>query len=431
MTVSIITIGDEILIGQIIDTNSAWMGERLNEIGASVETIYSVKDTKEGIVDALRAALQKTDVVLLTGGLGPTKDDITKKTIAEFLGTPMVFSEETWERIQALFKRIGRRHTTPAHKEQCYMPAAATLLLNKRGTAPGMWFGNEGKVIVSMPGVPAEMKYLMEYEVLPKLQKTFSGKPISHRTILTVGEGESRIAVKIEAIENNLPNHIKLAYLPGLGRVRLRLTASGKTKEQLEQDLEEQVQAIQQTIPELIYGYERESLESAIGQLLKTRGMTVGTAESCTGGLLGHQISSVSGASGYFEGSIVAYSYRLKETLLGVQPDTLLKSGAVSEETVVEMVKGAIAALGTDIAISISGIAGPTGGTPDKPVGTIWLAIADKERAETLKLQLGKDRQRNVQYTCVAGLNMIRQFLLKYYPLENVNEGLIQREKSV
>ena len=181
----------------------------------------------------------------------------------------------------------------------------------------------------------------------------------------------------------------------------------------------------------LIYGYERESLESAIGQLLKTRGMTVGTAESCTGGLLGHQISSVSGASGYFEGSIVAYSYRLKETLLGVQPDTLLKSGAVSEETVVEMVKGAIAALGTDIAISISGIAGPTGGTPDKPVGTIWLAIADKERAETLKLQLGKDRQRNVQYTCVAGLNMIRQFLLKYYPLENVNEGLIQREKSV
>ena len=431
MTVSIITIGDEILIGQIIDTNSAWMGERLNEIGASVETIYSVKDTKEGIVDALRAALQKTDVVLLTGGLGPTKDDITKKTIAEFLGTPMVFSEETWERIQALFKRIGRRHTTPAHKEQCYMPAAATLLLNKRGTAPGMWFENEGKVIVSMPGVPAEMKYLMEYEVLPKLQKTFSGKPISHRTILTVGEGESRIAVKIEAIENNLPNHIKLAYLPGLGRVRLRLTASGKTKEQLEQDLEEQVQAIQQTIPELIYGYERESLESAIGQLLKTRGMTVGTAESCTGGLLGHQISSVSGASGYFEGSIVAYSYRLKETLLGVQPDTLLKSGAVSEETVVEMVKGAIAALGTDIAISISGIAGPTGGTPDKPVGTIWLAIADKERAETLKLQLGKDRQRNVQYTCVAGLNMIRQFLLKYYPLENVNEGLIQREKSV
>ncbi len=431
MTVSIITIGDEILIGQIIDTNSAWMGERLNEIGASVETIYSVKDTKEGIVDALRAALQKTDVVLLTGGLGPTKDDITKKTIAEFLGTPMVFSEETWERIQALFKRIGRRHTTPAHKEQCYMPAAATLLLNKRGTAPGMWFENEGKVIVSMPGVPAEMKYLMEYEVLPKLQKTFSGKPISHRTILTVGEGESRIAVKIEAIENNLPNHIKLAYLPGLGRVRLRLTASGKTKEQLEHDLEEQVQAIQQTIPELIYGYERESLESAIGQLLKTRGMTVGTAESCTGGLLGHQISSVSGASGYFEGSIVAYSYRLKETLLGVQPDTLLKSGAVSEETVVEMVKGAIAALGTDIAISISGIAGPTGGTPDKPVGTIWLAIADKERAETLKLQLGKDRQRNVQYTCVAGLNMIRQFLLKYYPLENVNEGLIQREKSV
>jgi len=430
MTVSIITIGDEILIGQIIDTNSAWMGERLNEIGATIETIYSVSDTMEGIVDALKVALQKTDVVLLTGGLGPTKDDITKKTIAEYLGTPMEFHEETWERIQALFKRFGR-NTTPAHKEQCYMPASATMLLNKRGTAPGMWFEKDGKIIVSMPGVPAEMKYLMEYEVLPKLQQTFPGKPISHRTILTVGEGESRIAAKIATIENNLPSHIKLAYLPGLGRVRLRLTASGKTNEQLEQDLEKQVQAIQQVIPELIYGYEREPLESAIGQLLKARGMTVGTAESCTGGLLGHQISSVSGASSYFEGSIVAYSYRLKETILGVRPDTLLQCGAVSEETVLEMAKGATAALGTDIAISISGIAGPTGGTPDKPVGTIWLAIADKERTETLKLQLGKDRHRNVQYTCVAGLNLIRQFLLKYYPLANANEGLIQQEKSV
>ncbi len=430
MTVSIITIGDEILIGQIIDTNSAWMGERLNEIGASIETIYSVSDTKEGIVDALKVALQKTDVVLLTGGLGPTKDDITKKTIAEFLDTPMEFHEETWERIQTLFKRFGR-NTTPAHREQCYMPASATMLLNKRGTAPGMWFEKNGKIIVSMPGVPAEMKYLMAYEVLPKLQQTFPGKPIFHRTILTVGEGESRIAAKIATIESNLPSHIKLAYLPGLGRVRLRLTASGKTNEQLEQDLEAQVQAIQQILPELIYGYEKEPLESAIGHLLKARGLTVGTAESCTGGLLGHQISSVSGASSYFEGSIVAYSYRLKEILLGVLPDTLLQCGAVSEETVLEMAKGAIAALGTDIAISISGIAGPTGGTTDKPVGTIWLAIADKEQTETLKLQLGKDRQRNVQYTCVAGLNLIRQFLLKYYPLENVNEGLIQQEKSV
>lgn len=414
MKVSIITIGDEILIGQIIDTNSAWMGAQLNEIGAAVDTIYSVKDTQEGIIDALHAAMEKTEVILLTGGLGPTKDDITKKTIADYLGTEMVFHEETWNRIQALFKRLGR-DPVAAHRQQCYMPAAATLLLNKRGTAPGMWFEQKGKVIVSMPGVPHEMKYLMTNEVLPKLHQTFSGEPIAHRTILTVGEGESRIASRIEPIERKLPAYIKLAFLPGLGKVRLRLTATGKTKAILEQELEEQVEAIRGVIPELIYGYEKETLESVIGQLLKDKGMTVGTAESCTGGLLAHQISSVPGASAYFEGSIVAYSYRLKRELLGVKAETLTTYGAVSGETVREMAEGAILALGTNIAVSISGIAGPTGGTVDKPVGTVWLAIADKVRTETLKLQLGKDRERNVAYTCVAGLNLIRRFLLKYY----------------
>lgn len=430
MTVSIITIGDEILIGQIIDTNSAWMAEHLNEIGASIDNIYSVSDTKEGIVDALSSAMDKTDVLLLTGGLGPTKDDITKKTIADFLDSKMVFHEETWERIQELFKRFGR-NPVPAHREQCFMPEAATLLLNKRGTAPGMWFEKEGKVIVSMPGVPHEMKYLMEFEVLPKLLQTFSGTPIAHRTILTVGEGESRIAARIEPIANTLPSHFKLAFLPGFGKVRLRLTAIGKTNELLANELEEQVHAIQQLIPELIYGYEKESLESAVGKLLKERNMTIGTAESCTGGLLGHQISSVSGASAYYEGSVVAYSYRLKETLLGVHPTTLVEQGAVSEQTVLEMAKGAIDTLGTNIAVSISGIAGPTGGTPDKPVGTIWLAISDKKNTKTLKLQLGKDRQRNVEYTCVAGLNLIRQFLLKYYPVQKVNDGLRDQQRAV
>jgi len=417
MKVSIITIGDEILIGQTIDTNSAWMGEQLNAIGAAVDAIYSVQDTKEGILHALQIAMEKTEVILLTGGLGPTKDDITKKTLADYLGTEMVFHEETWERIQALFKRFGRS-PVPAHREQCYMPASATLLLNKRGTAPGMWFEQDGKVLVSMPGVPHEMKYLMEKEVLPKLRQTFSGEPIAHRTILTVGEGESRIAARIESIESKLPEHIKLAFLPGFGKVKLRLTATGKMDAILEQELEEQVQAIRTLIPEFIYGYEKETLESTIGQLLKERSMTVGTAESCTGGLLAHQISSVSGASSYFQGSMVAYSNRLKQQLLGVQATTLAEHGAVSEATVQEMAQGAVRALGTDIAVSISGIAGPTGGTPDKPVGTIWLAIADKDRTETLKLQLGKDRQRNVEYTCVAGLNLIRQFMLKYYSVD-------------
>ncbi len=417
MTVSIITIGDEILIGQIIDTNSAWMAQELNGIGASIQSIYSVSDTKEGIIDALQQALTQTDVILLTGGLGPTKDDITKKTIAEFLDTDMVFHEETWERMQGLFKRF-KRAPLPAHKEQCYMPAAATVLLNKKGTAPGMWFEKNGKVIVSMPGVPHEMKYLMEYEVLPKLIQTFQGKPLVHRTILTVGEGESRIANRIEAVANELPSYIKLAFLPGLGKVRLRLSATGDDLARLERELDQHVRSIEEIIPEFIYGYGKSTLESTIGQMLRERQLTVGTAESCTGGLLAHQISSVPGASGYFEGSIVAYSYDLKKKLLGVKAETLLNHGAVSEETVIEMAQGALQTLGTDIAVSISGIAGPGGGTPDKPVGTVWLAIASKEHTKTLKLQLGKDRQRNIDYTCVTGLNMIRLFINKHYPME-------------
>ena len=416
MTISIITIGDEILIGQIIDTNSAWMAQQLNGVGASIEKIYSVSDTKEGIVTALEQALAQTDVVLMTGGLGPTKDDITKKTIAEFLDTHMVFHEETWERIQGLFKRL-KRTPLPAHREQCNMPASATILLNKKGTAPGMWFEKDGKVIVSMPGVPHEMKYLMEYEVLPKLIQTFQGKPIVHRTILTVGEGESRIANKIEAVAKELPAHIKLAFLPGFGKVRLRLSAMGEDAAQLESELDQHVRSIEQIIPNLIYGYGTNTLERAVGQMLRDRQLTVGTAESCTGGLLGHQISSVPGASNYFEGSIVSYSYHLKKKLLGVKSETLTAYGAVSEETVIEMAKGALQALGTDIVVSISGIAGPSGGTPDKPVGTIWLAIASQEYIKTLKLQLGKDRQRNIEYTCVAGLNMIRLFINKHYPI--------------
>ena len=417
MTISIITIGDEILIGQIIDTNSAWMAQELNGVGASIQAIYSVSDTREGIIDALKQAITQTDVVLLTGGLGPTKDDITKKTIAEYLDTGMVFHEETWERIQGLFNRL-KRTPLPAHRDQCYMPEAATVLLNKKGTAPGMWFEKDGKVIVSMPGVPHEMKYLMEYEVLPKLIQTFQGKPIVHKTILTVGEGESRIANRIEAVAKGLPEYIKLAFLPGLGKVRLRLSATGEDAVQLERELDQHVRSIEQIIPEFIYGYGDNTLESAIGQMLRDRQLTVGTAESCTGGLLAHQISSVPGASGYFEGSIVAYSYDLKKKLLGVQSDTLIDHGAVSEKTVIEMAQGALLTLGADITVSISGIAGPGGGTIDKPVGTVWLAIASKEHTKTLKLQLGKDRQRNIDYTCVAGLNMIRLFINKHYPIE-------------
>lgn len=417
MNVNIVTIGDEILIGQIIDTNSAWMGQQLNLIGAKVSAIHSVSDTKEGIINALETGLKQADVILLTGGLGPTKDDITKKTIAAYLGTSMVFHEPTWKRIQGMFKRWGRS-TTPAHQEQCFMPANAQILFNKAGTAPGMWFEVAGKIVVSMPGVPYEMKYLMEFEVLPKLVEHFPGKPIAHRTILTVGEGESRIAAKLEAIENSLPDFVKLAYLPNLGNVRLRLSAIAENGEDIETILTEKATAIEAAIPELIYGYGTETLEEAVGKLLIKRGLTLATAESCTGGFLAHKITKVPGCSTYFKGSVIAYANEIKHKQLGVKQGTLAQYGAVSEETVKEMVVGVLKAIETNIGISISGIAGPGGGSPDKPVGTIWLAIGNKDHIETRKLQIGKDRLRNIQYTAIQGLNMIRQFVHKYYPMK-------------
>ena len=415
MTVNIITIGDEILIGQVIDTNSAWLGQQLNLVGAKVSEIHTVGDSYKTITEAIESSLKKADVVLLTGGLGPTKDDITKKAIADYFGTDMIFHEPTWERIKVIFQRWGRS-TTPAHRAQCFMPSNATLLLNKMGTAPGMWFEKEGKIIISLPGVPFEMKYLMEFEVIPKLIAHFPGKPIEHRTILTVGEGESRIAARIEAFEKKLPNNISLAYLPNLGSVRLRLTAISENGESIAQVLDEKVEELKKIIPELIYGYETETLEEVVGKMLKNRGLTISTAESCTGGYLSHLITTIPGSSVYFIGGIIAYAYEVKQNQLGVKKQTLEKYGAVSEETVSEMVVGVIKVLNTDIGISISGIAGPGGGMLGKPVGTVWFAIGNKEQKETLKVQLGKDRLRNIQYTAVLALNLIRVFIKKHYP---------------
>ena len=414
MTVHLLTIGDEILIGQTIDTNSAWMGQQLNLIGARVERIVSLSDEAEEITDGLRHSLQRADVVLLTGGLGPTKDDITKKTIADFLGTGMSFHEESWERIRRYFEKLGRT-TTPAHREQCYMPDSATVLTNKMGTAPGMWFEHEGKVIVSMPGVPYEMKYLMEAEVIPRLQQKFPGEAIAHRTILTVGEGESRIAARLESFEEQLPPHLKLAYLPNLGQVRLRLTGRGANAALLDQELDTARDALVELIPELIFGYDLDILEGNLGNLLRERGLSFATAESCSGGLIASQITSVPGASKYFVGSVVAYANAVKVNTLGVSEKTLRQYGAVSEQTVREMVAGVRTALHADVAVAISGIAGPGGGTPNKPVGTIWLAVGNEERTVTRLLTLGRDRKRNLRYAASQALNLVRTFLLEMY----------------
>lgn len=411
MKVELITIGDEILIGQIVDTNSAWMAQQLNLIGASINRITSISDGLSDIQSTLSLALKDADAVLITGGLGPTKDDVTKKALADFLEDELVFDDATYQRILRFFERLNRK-TTEAHRLQCYMPSKANLLLNKMGTAPGMWFEHNGKIIVSMPGVPYEMKYLMEHEVLPKLKAFLPSKPIAHRTILTAGEGESRIAARIENIEDSLPDFIKLAFLPNLGQVRLRLSGSHKNETLLNKTLDEQAQKIKDTIPELIFGTDDQKLEEVIGNILKDQGKTLCTAESCTGGYLAHLITAIPGASSYFQGSIIAYDNKVKQQQLGVQTATLEAHGAVSEETVKQMVKGANELLNTDISIAISGIAGPGGGTPDKPVGTIWLAVGDNQRVWTRKLHAGKDRITNIKYASSHALNFIRQFLL-------------------
>ena len=410
MKVHILTIGDEILIGQIIDTNSAWIGQQLNLQGAEVTEITSVSDTRESILAGLQGAESNADVILITGGLGPTKDDITKKVMAEYFGTGMVFHDETRERISRMFAKWGRS-TTEAHRRQCMMPQNAEILVNRMGTAPGMLFRENGKIFVSMPGVPREMKYLMEAEVLPRLKAEFPGVPIAHRTVLTVGEGESRIAERIRDFEEKLPAQIKLAYLPGLGAVRLRLTGRGGDAAELDTLLDMKKTELSELLSELIFGYEKETLEEKIGETLRERGLMLTTAESCTGGHIAHRITTVPGASAYFAGGIVSYSNELKMNLLKVKKSTLEQYGAVSEETVGEMAAGALQITGADIAVAISGIMGPDGGTETKPVGTVWLAVADASRTLTEKLTIGKNRITNIEYASVRALNLVRRFL--------------------
>ncbi len=411
MKIHIITIGDEILIGQIVDTNSAWMASQLNQIGARVAYIHSISDEASAIQQTLNEALEQADAVLLTGGLGPTKDDLTKNALADYFGVELVFHQATSDWIMALFERIGRPMKAETLRDQCMMPANAVVLPNKMGTAPGMWFESKGKVVVSMPGVPSEMKYLMSKEVLPKLKAHFGGKPILHRTILTVGEGETVIAKRVEAIEDNLPPHVKLAYLPAIGQVRLRLTGIDDDAAALEKILDEQAAAISDCLADIVYGYGDTNLEAAIGQMLLAKGLSLGAAESCTGGHFSHSITSIPGSSAYFKGAVVAYDNAVKMSLLGVRAETLEKHGAVSEQTVLEMATGARKVLQTDIAISISGIAGPDGGSPEKPVGTIWMAIADQHTVRAQKIVRGKDRLSNIQYATIQALNMVRKFL--------------------
>ena len=410
MLAEIITIGDELLIGQIVDTNSAWIGQQMNQVGFKVHQITSVSDNREHILKALAEASQRVQMVLITGGLGPTKDDITKKTLAEYFGTGFVFSQEAFEDVEYLFKIRGRE-VTPLNRLQAEVPANCTVLRNRVGTAPGMWFEENGVVYASMPGVPHEMKYLMENEVLPRLKSKFKTPFILHRTLLTQGIGESFLADKIADFEDHLPPHIRLAYLPAAGSVRLRLSGWGE-ESFIRSEMSRLVADLQEQVKEYLYGFDEDTIAGVLGDLLRKNGLTISTAESCTGGNIAHLLTSIPGSSAWYMGSTITYSYESKTELLGVPKEVIEKHGAVSEEVVTSMVNNAKKRLGTSCAVATSGIAGPGGGTPDKPVGTVWIAVSSPRQTIAKKVLLGDNRLRTIQVASETALNMLRKLLI-------------------
>ncbi len=410
MLAEIITIGDELLIGQVIDTNSAWIAEQLNMIGIKVYQITSISDNKEHILTTLDEASKRAKLILITGGLGPTKDDITKHTLCEFFDTPLVFSEKAYANVERLFFARGVA-VTELNRLQAMVPANCRVIPNPNGTAPCMWFEKEGCIFVSMPGVPFEMKAIMEEEIIPELLKNLN-QVIIHRTILTEGVGESHLATIIEPWEDSLPPFIKLAYLPQPGMVRLRLTAIGTERELLQAAINKAENELMPFAGKFIFGFDSDTMESVVGQLLREKGMTVSTAESCTGGNIAHLITSIAGSSDYFKGSVVAYSNEIKEQFLGVPHQIMVNNGAVSEQTVIAMAEGIRSRFATDYAIAVSGVAGPGGGTDEKPVGTTWIAVVTPTETITKKFLLGDHRGRNIRKASLAALNMLRGKLM-------------------
>ena len=388
------------------------MAKELNQIGINVEKISSISDQESEIVDALNKSLERVSLVLITGGLGPTNDDITKKTLSDYFGMKLIRDDQLYEKIK---ERLAR-YNIPMNRfnrEQALIPDRARIIPNNFGSAPCMWFEREGKVVISMPGVPFEMKGIMQNGVLHALKERFSRPSILHRTVMVQGIGESVLADILREWEENLPENIRLAYLPSPGQLRLRLSISGQNKEELKKIIDEQVALLEQIIPENIFGFDDESMEVAVAKLLLEKNLTVGTAESCTGGYIAHLITSHAGSSAYFKGSIVSYSNDIKEKLLNVNASDLEKYGAVSQQVVEQMAEGARKALNVDYAIATSGIAGPDGGTEEKPVGTVWIAVAGKDQIISEKLNLYKVRERNIRVSALKALNLLREILQK------------------
>ncbi len=411
MRSALITIGDEILIGQVTDTNVVWIAKELNMIGVSVEEMVTVSDDPDHITETLDRYIGVYDLLIMTGGLGPTRDDLTKQTLANYFESPMVMVPEVLEKITAFFKERGRI-MIDSNVRQAELPEVCQVLMNNHGTAPGMWFEKGGSIIISLPGVPYEMIGLMQDEVLPRIRKRVTVPEVVHQTIMTQGVPESYLAVLLKDWELSLPDCVKLAYLPRPGIVRLRLTVSGKCATDATQILENLVDKLEKTIPQHIFGFDDITLEKALGDTLKQKGLTVATAESCTGGNIARLLTSVPGSSGYYSGSVIAYQNEVKTSILKVEKGVINSHGAVSKQVVEQMVKGVMEVLGSDTAIATSGIAGPDGGTDEKPVGTIWISVLYKNKIVTKKYQFGGTRERIIDQASFSAMQLLRRLLL-------------------
>ncbi len=432
MQVEIITIGNELLIGQVIDTNSAWMGEQLNNEGFTINRITSISDNANEIKSAVTDALKRVDIVLITGGLGPTKDDITKTTLCELFDTKLVFNEEMFKNVKRFLKGRGLKILNELNRAQAMIPEACNPIVNKVGTAPIMWFSRDNKVVVSMPGVPLEMKTAMQEEIIPRLKKNFISSVIIHQTVLVFDYPEAELAERLQDWEEQLPEEISLAYLPSPGRIRLRLTAHGNDSQYLQKQIDKEVEKLNNEIGDNIYGYSDETPAAILGRLLKEKNATIATAESCTGGTIGHFITSIPGCSEYYKGSVVAYANSIKTEVLGVDADVIERKGAVSSDVVEQMAAKVQKLLKTDYAIATSGIAGPTGSIKEKviysrcsskhsgthpiiiegkPIGTVWIGIATPDKVWSIKFSFGTIRERNIQRSAEYGLVLLIKYL--------------------
>lgn len=414
MKAAIITIGDEILIGQIVDTNSAFIAKSLDRIGVEIYEMISISDSKQHILDTFAKFQNKVDLVLITGGLGPTKDDVTKKTFCDYFGDELIVNKEVEEHVIELIERVMNRKASQINKDQALVPSKCTVLHNKVGTAPGMWMKKENTVFISLPGVPYEMKYLVENEIIPKVVREYKRPYILHKTILTYGQGESLVAERIENWENNLPDFIKLAYLPSPGRVRLRLSAKGIDKEFLEKAIAENVISLSKIIGDIIVGYDDdETIETIVGHLLKQQNKTISTAESCTGGKIAQILTSVSGASNYFKGSVVSYATETKITVLGLSQELIKEHSVVSAAVVKQMAINVKTMMKTDYAIATTGNAGPTKGDSNAEVGTVFIALATPNEVIVEEFNFGQPREKVIDRTVIKSMEMLRKEILK------------------